>query len=71
MNQIRLYQAVVTLMAWATVTLAATMLAAFSAPYTERATAPFVDVWLPGPLGLAGDPQCANAARDFACTVKQ
>ncbi len=71
MNQIRIYQSVVALMAWALVTVGATALAAFSAPYTERSTAPFVEVWRAGPLALAGDPQCADFTRLIPCTDRQ
>jgi len=71
MNRIRSYQAVVTLMTWLIVTLAAAALAAFSAPYTERATAPFVEVWQTGPLALTGDPLCANPTRDRPCPLRQ
>ncbi len=70
MNRIHLYQAVFTLMAWVMVTLTATALAAFSAPYTERATAAFVEVWQPVPLALAFEPQCTNAAGDRACSLR-
>ena len=71
MNQIRTHRSVVALMAWALVTLGATALAAFSAPYTERATAQFVEVWLTGPLALAGDPQCADFTRPIPCTDRR
>lgn len=70
MNQIRTYRSVAALMAWALVTLGATALAAISAPYTERATAPFVEVWRSGPLAL-GDQQCADLTRLIPCTDRQ
>ncbi len=71
MNQIRRYRSVVALMAWASVTLGATALAAISAPYTERATAAFVEVWRAGPLALADDPRCADVTRLIPCTDRR